>query len=410
MGVVSKMPRSSKQRIEARRHKPDYSIIVVVTVLIILGMIVLFSIGPALEASTGITVGKQMLSVAISIVAFLVAFLVPLRFWSSVQKQLIALAVIATTVLMLAPGELINPDIKGAKRWLVFGPFSFQPSELVKLALVIYLAAFLAHKAKHNKLNDTQETLIPISIITAVLGFVIVILQRDLGTMMAIVAVVFAMLYVSGMQLRHLGKFVGGLAGFAVLAILLAPHRLERIATFLSPESDVQGAGYHINQALIAVGSGGIFGLGLGKSVQAYGYLPEAANDSIFAIYAEKFGFIGTVIVLGLFGFLLYKIAKIVQHAPNNYTRLIVTGVFAWIASHIFINIGAIIGLMPLTGITLPFLSYGGSSLMFIMIAVGLALNISRYTVSERAIKSKENRSYARSSDRRRNKRAHYAH
>lgn len=400
----------TKTNIQNRKHKPEYSVILTVALLLLVGIVVLFSIGPALEASTGITVGRQFISILLGIVAFAITFLVPLEFWHRAQRYLIGLAVITTTILLLAPGGVINPDVKGAKRWLVMGPISFQPSELVKFALLIYLAAFLAHKVKQNKINDAHETLIPVAVITGVLGFIIVILERDLGTMLAIISIIVAMLYVAGVRIRQMGAFFGALAGVGTLSILLAPHRIERLTTFLDPSSDVQGSGYHINQALIAVGSGGLFGLGLGRSVQAYGYLPEAANDSIFAIYAEKFGFIGTVMVIALFGFLLLKLAKIVQHAPNTYTRLIATGVFAWIGSHTVMNIGAILGLLPLTGITLPFLSYGGSSLIFIMAAVGLALNVSRYSLSDRVVKSERARStHANSRDRSRNRRPRYA-
>jgi cell division protein FtsW len=400
----------TKTNIQARKHNPDYSIILTVALLMLIGIVVLFSIGPALEISTGITVGKQFVSIALGLIAFAITFFVPLSFWHRVQKYLVGIAVLATTILLLAPGGVINPDIKGAKRWLVFGPVSFQPSELVKFALLIYLAAFLAHKSKHNKINDAHETLLPVAAITGVLGVVIVILERDLGTMLAIISIIVAMLYVAGVRLRHMGAFFGALGSVGALAILMAPHRVERLTTFLNPGSDLEGSGYHINQALIAVGSGGLFGLGLGKSVQAYGYLPEAGNDSIFAIYAEKFGFIGTILIIALFGYLLIKLAKIVQHAPNTYTRLIAAGVLAWIGSHTVINIGAILGILPLTGITLPFISYGGSSLIFIMAAVGLALNVSRYSLSDRVVKSERARAgNANNRHRRGNRRPRYA-
>ena len=376
----------------------------------LIGIVVLFSIGPALQISTGITVGKQFISILLGLIAFMITFTVPLSFWHRAQKYLIGIAVIASTILMIAPGGVINPDIKGAKRWLVFGPVSFQPAELVKFALLIYLAVFLAEKTRQNKVDDPHETLIPVAIITGVLGFVVVVLQRDLGTMLAITTIIVAMLYVAGVRMRQMGAFFGALAGVGALAVAVAPHRIERLTTFINPGTDVEGGGYHINQALIAVGSGGLFGLGLGKSVQAYGYLPEAANDSIFAIYAEKFGFLGTLVIVALFGYLLIKLAKIVQHAPNTYTRLVATGVFAWIGSHTVINIGAILGILPLTGITLPFLSYGGSSLIFIMAAVGLALNVSRYSLSDRVVKSERARvSNANNTNRRGNRRTRYA-
>lgn len=369
---------------DVRKHRPEYGIVLAVSLLLIIGLIVLYSIGPALEASAGITVGRQIISIALGWVAFFITFFVPIDFWPKVKKYLVWMAALASVALMFAP------VVKGARRWLVVGPLSFQPAELIKFSLLIYLAVFLTHRVKHNKINDTSETLVPVALITAGLGFVVVILQKDLGSMLAIVSIIVAMLYMAGVRLRLFALFMGGLGGVGALAVLIAPHRLERLTTFLDPSVDLQGTGYHINQALIAIGSGGMFGLGLGKSIQAHGYLPEAANDSIFAIYAEKFGFVGSILILALLGYLLVKLVKIVEHAPNTYLRLLSVGVLAWIGSHIVINIGAILGLLPLTGITLPYLSYGGSSMIFIMAATGLAMNISRYSVHQRVVEMRK--------------------
>ena len=402
------MPSSAKTKIHARKHKPDYSIILVVSLLLIIGMIVLFSIGTALEQSTGITVGKQFVSIFLAMIAGMITYFVPITAWYRLQSYLVILAVLATSFLLFTPGGVINPDIKGAKRWLILGPISFQPSELVKFALVVYFASFLAYKSKHARVDDPKETLVPITIIMVILGFVIVILEKDLGTMLAILIIAISMMYVSGIRMRQMSLYFSSLVSVAVMAVILAPHRVERLLTFVNPGRDIQGSGYHINQALIAVGSGGLFGLGLGNSVQAYGYLPEAANDSIFAIYAEKFGFIGMMLIISLLGYLMIRLARIIQHAPNVYTRLMASGVFAWIGGHTIINVGAILGLIPLTGITLPFLSYGGSSLVFIMAAIGLALNISKYTLSDRVVSSKSRRIHEGSSHRRWHSRARH--
>ena len=174
--------------------------------------------------------------------------------------------------------------------------------------------------------------------------------------------------------------------------------------TYLHPTSDCQTTGYQACQALITIGSGGMFGLGLGRSVQAYGYLPESANDSIFAIYAEKFGFIGVSVLLGLFMALFSRLKNILERAPNAYTRLIATGILAWLSTQAIINIGAMIGLLPLKGITLPFISYGGTSLVFVTAALGLAFNISRYTSYGPVIEltDEEGTYYGNSTDRRR--------
>lgn len=390
---------TSRQMLTVRKHKPDYGIVVISSILMIIGIIVLFSIGPALQNSAGITVGKQFVAIVAGTIAFILASFLPLSFWHRSQPVLIILTAITSVALLFAP------EVNGAARWIPLGPFAFQPSELLKLTLIIYLANFLARRGKHEQLNDISQTMMPIAIVSAILGVFIVFFQRDLGTMSVVIGIIFAMLYVSGIKAKQLGIFFAGIIGAGLAAIIIAPHRLNRVLTFLDPNSDIQGAGYHINQALIAVGSGGIFGLGLGNSVQAYGYLPESATDSIFAVYAEKFGFLGSLAILVLFGALLFRIAKIVEHSPNLYTKLLATGIFAWIFTQVTVNVGAMLGLMPLTGITLPLLSFGGSSLVFIMAALGLVFNLSRYTKFE----PKRGANNALHSDRRRHGRPRYA-
>jgi cell division protein FtsW len=198
--------------------------------------------------------------------------------------------------------------------------------------------------------------------------------------MISVASIILTMLFVSGMKLNHLARFVGALIAAGVVATLMFPHRLARLTTFFDHSQDVDGAGYHINQALIAVGSGGWFGRGLGKSVQVFGYLPEAINDSIFAIIAEQFGFVGSVLVLFLYGGLAVRLLRLIERSPNLYLRLLAAGIFGWLLSHVLINVGAMLGLVPLTGITLPFLSLGGTSLVFITAAFGIAFNMSRYS------------------------------
>jgi cell division protein FtsW len=176
---------------------------------------------------------------------------------------------------------------------------------------------------------------------------------------------------------------LGSAAALGWLAVLIAPHRLSRLTTFLDPGRDLTGQGYHINQALIAIGSGGLMGLGLGHSIQVYGYLPEAANDSIYAIIAEEFGFIGSVAIIGLFGVLVYRGLQVARSAPDLFGRLVATGISLWFLFQAGINIGAMLGVMPLTGIPLPFISYGGTSLIISLFGAGILLNISKFTVRE---------------------------
>jgi cell division protein FtsW len=201
-----------------------------------------------------------------------------------------------------------------------------------------------------------------------------------MGTMIPIAAIMLAMLYLSGISMKRFMTIITVIVVGGALAIGMAGHRRARVLTFLNPDADTSGSGYHINQALIAVGSGGMFGKGLGRSVQAYGYLPEAANDSIFAIMAEKFGFIGMLVVFSIYGGLLFRIIGIVNRAPNTYLRLVSGGVFAWMGVQAFVNIGAMLSIMPLTGVTLPLLSFGGTSLIFTLAALGVVFHISRYT------------------------------
>jgi len=190
----------------------------------------------------------------------------------------------------------------------------------------------------------------------------------------------------------------------------VAPYRVERLTAFTHPEADCIDSGYQACQALIAVGSGGMFGLGLGRSVQAYGYLPEAANDSIFAIYAEKFGFVGCIVLLAILAGFFYRLKTIAERAPDDFSRLLVIGVLTWLSVQAFINIGAMIGLLPLKGITLPFISYGGTSVVFASAAVGIVFQISRYTNFVSPLDGrKQGRGYGNSRDRRRLGRPHYA-
>jgi cell division protein FtsW len=213
--------------------------------------------------------------------------------------------------------------------------------------------------------------------------FVIAVLQRDMGTMMVLALTAVGMFFAAGLRWTHLGLVAAG-GGLGAVALIAAfPHRLSRVATFLNPTKDAMGSGYHINQALIAVGSGGFFGLGLGHSIQVYGYLPEAANDSIFAIIAEEFGFIGSVAVVALFGLLVYRGLQVARNAPDMFSRLVATGISLWLLFQAVINIGAMLSLLPLTGIPLPFISYGGTSLVISLFGAGILLNISKFTTRE---------------------------
>jgi cell division protein FtsW len=389
-----------------RRHRPDYILPILALCLVVAGLIVLFAISPALSAQKNVAenyfISRQAIALLLSVIVFFGIGKLPLNSWHKLEKPLIVLSIISALIV-----RLVGDQVNGAYRWIQIGGLSFQPAELIKFTLLIWLAFFFTDKIKSNTLKDFNKTLKPLIIALLLVGFVVAVLQSDLGSTAVMVAMIAAMSIVAGLPMKRI-ILVGAVSVMCfVIFISATPYRRQRLQTFLNPSADCQGAGYQTCQALIAVGSGGIFGLGLARSVQAYGYLPEAANDSIFAIYAEKFGFIGTVTLLGLIMAMFARLVRIAERAPDDYTRLIVVGVIAWFGMQSIINIGAMIGLLPLKGITLPFISYGGSSLIFVSAALGLVFNISHYT-EFRLSKNKGVRNDHRSSGRR-NGRPHFA-
>lgn len=362
-----------------RRHRPDYWLLILSAVLLSIGLIVVYAISPGLSAQKGVPenyyINKQMLAVFLGVVAFIVCANTPLLWWKRLQKPLIIVA--GCTALAV---RLFGEEVNGAYRWIQVGGFSFQAAELIKFALLVWLAGFLAERIQSGKLNDNKATLKPLFVVLVGLAGVVAILQSDLGSMGVMVAIMAAQVFIAGMPMKRVLLIGLAIIIGTIVMIGSSGYRRERLATYLNPAADSQGSGYQSNQALIAVGSGGMFGLGLGHSVQAYGYLPEAANDSIFAILAEKFGFVGVTVVIGLFVAFFSRLKRIIEHTPDHYTRLLVTGILAWLSTQAIINIGAMIGLLPLKGITLPFISYGGTSLLFVTGAIGLAFQISRYS------------------------------
>lgn len=364
----------------ARRHKPDYWLLVISALLLAIGLVVVYSISPGLAVEKNVDqsyfINRQMVSVGLGIVAFFVAANLPLNFWRRLEQPLLVMAAL-TAVVVRVFGEEVN----GAYRWIQFGGFSFQPVELIKFALLIWIAAFLAQRIREGALSDFKRTLRPLLVAVAAIVVLVAGVQSDFGSTAVMIAMMGAMVIVAGMPLKKLAAVGAVVLLLGSMAIVTSDYRQDRLATFLHPEQDCLNTGYQACQALIAVGSGGFAGLGLGRSVQAFGYLPEAENDSIFAIYAEKFGFLGVIVLLGLFVALLSRIKRIVELAPDDFSRLVVIGVFAWLSVQALINIGAMIGLLPLKGITLPFISYGGSSVLFVMLALGVVFHISRYTL-----------------------------
>lgn len=294
------------------------------------------------------------------------------KFWKHIAVPFFILSIIFL-ILIFVPG--FGDRIYGASRWLKLGSFSFQPSEMLKLSLVIYLAAWL--ESRREKVKDFFEGFAPFLVIMGLVSFLL-IKQPDIGTLGAIVAIAIPMFFVSGANLIHICIMGGGGILLLMLLVKLEPYRMNRFLVFLHPEIDPRGVGYQINQAVLAIGSGGIFGVGLGKSLQKFNYLPEPVGDSIFAIIGEELGLIGAAVFIFLLLLLAGRGLRIARKAPDKFSQLVAAGIISWIVFQSFINIAAISGLIPLTGIPLPFISYGGTSMVFLMAGIGILLNISK--------------------------------
>ncbi|MBL8121502.1 cell division protein FtsW [Candidatus Saccharibacteria bacterium] len=395
----------------SRKHRPDYWLVVITACLLAIGLIVVYSISPALtELRGGNYVAHQIIAIVLSIVAFLVTARIPLRQWQKWQWWLLGLAALGTLVALVTPPIPAYPQ----HRWIRLGSgFSLQSVEVLKFALLISLSGFLASRVREGTIANSKMTLKPLAIALGGIGIVVAFVQSDLGSAGVILAMAIIMGFVAGLPVRRILGIGILVVVLTVLAVSTTPYRRARLTAYMHPENNCATAsGHQACQALIAVGSGGMIGLGLGKSVQAYGYLPEAQNDSIFAIYAEKFGFIGSVVLLGLFGALFARLRLIIERAPDTFSRLVVTGVLAWLSTQAIINIGAMIGLLPLKGITLPLISYGGTSVLFVGAALGLVFQVSHYTsFHSRFIPrggGQRNR-YEHTTDRRRIRRPHQA-
>ncbi len=271
---------------------------------------------------------------------------------------------------------------KGATRWLKIGILpGFQPVEFFKLGLVLYLASWI-EKNREN-LGKISTGLIPFLIIIGLISVLVMVIQKDMGSAAVLVGAALSIYFISGVPLWIFGAGVASLLAGATMMVMIFPYRLARVLTFINHKEDTAGSGYHINQALIALGSGGILGKGLGKTLQAYGYLPESTNDSIFAIIGEEFGLWGAMLVIMLFSGLVYRGLRISRHAPDGFGRSVAIGITAWIGFQALINVAAMLNLIPLTGIPLPFISYGGTSLLALLAAVGILQNISKFTYKE---------------------------
>jgi len=363
-----------------KAHQSDHPLIFIVFFLVAFGLVILSSASVVLSQDISgqsyYYLKHQLIyGLGIGIIAFLVAQKIPYHYWQKIAFPLIILSIVLL-VLTLVPQ--LNYSHGGAKRWISLGFFQMQPFEFVKITFILYLSALLSRKGDKNEV--LKQSLIPFLVVIGIIS-TLVMLQPNMSAMIMTALLASLLYFLAGTNIFLIIStiFVLGFVGFFAL-IKTAPYRMNRLTVFLNPEIDPQGIGYQINQALLAIGSGGLFGLGLGHSIQKWKYLPEVIGDSIFAIIAEEFGLIGASAIIILFIILAWRGLRIAKNAPDKFGFLVASGITGWFFFQAFINMAAISGLMPLTGMPLPFVSYGGSALVASLIGVGILINISKYT------------------------------
>lgn len=312
-------------------------------------------------------VREQFKWLVVGLVVFAITSKIFYRTWYSMALPML----ISTLVLLIGvflPGFGVRA--LGAHRWINFGLFVLQPAELAKLTMIIYLAAWFSHPEKNRFLS-----------FLLFLGMVVglVILEPDLGTSIIILSIAMVLYFFSGHPIRNFLLLIPVVVFAIFVLAIVAPYRLARLTTFFNRQHDPLGASYQIRQVLLGLGSGGWTGVGIGKSRQKYEYLPEANTDSIFAIIGEETGFIGGTLVVMAYLFIIWRGFRIANHAPDPFGRLLGLGISSWIAIQTIINLGAMVALVPLTGVPLPFVSYGGSSFIILLAAMGILVNISTH-------------------------------
>jgi cell division protein FtsW len=318
---------------------------------------------------------SQSVKALLGMLGMLLVATIDYRVWQRFAKPLVWLAVVLLAVLVLPVAGSLTPEINGARRWIVLPAFAFQPIEMAKLALVVWMAAVLARKS--DRLDEGFDALVPL-LVMPVLMAALVLLQPDFKGAFLLFALSGTMLFLGGVALRHLGRIVAVGVPLAILVMVLEPYRMRRLTAYFDPSADVQGISYQINQSLISLGSGGWFGVGLTSSKQKYAFLPMAHTDFIVSIIGEELGVVGTILLLGAFLYLAALGFRIARRAPDHFGFLLASGITTLIAGSALLNMGVATAALPTTGLPLPFISYGGTALIVDLVAVGILLSISR--------------------------------
>lgn len=364
-----------------RRGTPDFVLLFLTLALVGFGLVMVFSASYSLTYSEDpllYTKKQALFAVAGTVVMFVVMNIS----FTRLKKWFLPFFLFSLVLLVLV--LIFGNEVKGARSWFRFGSFGLQPTELAKIGLLAYLATIIPKKG--DKIRDFKTGLLPVLIVTGLVCFLIM-LQPDLGSMLIVLAMAFAVITIGGARLKHLALLAGAgavaVGGIVVTELLTATdgnlsYRMRRITSFLDPWKDAQGDGYHLIQSWFALGHGGLTGAGFGRSVQKLHYLPEAHNDFIFAVIGEELGFIGAAIFLLVYLLFLWRALMIAIRCPDLSGTLMGAGITVLIFLQALVNIGGVTGAIPITGVTLPFISYGGSSLLTKMFSVGLLLCISR--------------------------------
>ena len=370
-------PVTTGRFLKRRRKRVDGTLLLVLSLLMMCGLLALFSATYYKAVDQGdalLEVKKQLIGIGLGGVLMLLTSRIPYRFWRDSRVVVAALAVSALLlVAVLIPG--IGVNLNGSRRWLNLAGMSFQPSELAKIASVLYLASTLSYRAE--KLHLLFQSVLPLLAVPAVM-FLLILQQPNLSTAGSIMIVALLMILLAGARWRHLG-LLGVAAGcVGMVYAWIEPYRRERLLSFRDPFAQMSDEGYQLAQSLIAIGSGGLFGRGLGQGRQKFSYLPYPESDFIFAIVGEDFGLLGCTVVILLFAAFAFAGMRIAVSCDDRYGCLLAAGLTAMITVQAIINIGVVIGVMPTTGLPLPFFSAGGTSISLLMAATGIILNVSR--------------------------------
>lgn len=363
------------KKIKTSPSRPDLLLLALVLGLLVFGMVMVYD-ASVVSATRDFGdkyyfVKDQIQWALVGLVGLFVAMKLDYHFYRRVAVPIFFLTLLLL-VLVFIPGIGINAY--GANRWIDFKFFIVQPAEVMKLALAIFLAAWFEEK---GDIKSFKRGFLPVAVVLGVIGFLI-ISQPDLGSLLIIASTLLMVYFAAGARLLYYLVGLPLALGAGLLVILSSAYRKARLMTFFDPTTDTQGTSYHINQVLLALGSGGIFGTGIGQSRGKYEYLPEVTTDSIFAVIGEELGFAGSFVLLCVYGFIIYRGFKIALSAPDRFGQLLALGIVTTLATQATLNLAAMVALVPLTGVPLPFISYGGSSLVVTLTSIGILLNISK--------------------------------